>query len=172
MQGGLTLKTNPMPGIRVKPWNRVDGPIYSLSTTANGRGNLNICSYVTPISMKPKRFIVGIFKDTKTLENLEANPVGLLNYMAIDQANHVNLLGKKTGNTMDKIAKLGDQIEHVGDGLYKLKGVLAILRLKFMERIDCGDHWAWLAHVESYENLREVEPLTLDELKRLKLILA
>jgi hypothetical protein len=29
-----------------------------------------------------------------------------------------------------------------------------------------------LAHVESYENLREAPPLTLDELKRLKLILA
>ena len=29
-----------MPGIRVKPWNRVDGPIYSLATTAKGKGNL------------------------------------------------------------------------------------------------------------------------------------
>jgi hypothetical protein len=41
-----------------------------------------------------------------------------------------------------------------------------------MERMDCGDHWAWLAHVDSYENLREAPPLTLEELKRLKLILA
>ena len=78
-----------MPGIRVKPWNRVDGPIYSLATTANGKGNLNICSYVTPISMKPKRFIIGVYKDTKTLANLEANPIGLLNYLAQDQANHI-----------------------------------------------------------------------------------
>ena len=60
-----------MPGIRVKPWNRVDGPIYSLATTAEGKGNLNICSYVTPIAMKPKRFIIGVYKDTKTLANLE-----------------------------------------------------------------------------------------------------
>ncbi|MEN9653372.1 MAG: hypothetical protein RL303_1092, partial [Verrucomicrobiota bacterium] len=56
-----------MPGIRVKPWNRVDGPIFSLATTAHGKGNLNICSYVTPISMKPKRFIIGVYKETKTL---------------------------------------------------------------------------------------------------------
>ena len=50
-----------MKKIRVKPWNRVDGPIYSLSTAAHGKGNLNICSYVTPISMKPKRYIVGVY---------------------------------------------------------------------------------------------------------------
>jgi flavin reductase (DIM6/NTAB) family NADH-FMN oxidoreductase RutF len=161
-----------MPGIRVKPWNRVDGPIYSLATTAGGSGNLNICSYVTPIAMKPKRFIVGVYKDTKTLANLEANPIGLLNYMAKDQANHIKLLGKKSGHSTDKISQLGDQIEHVGDGLYVLKGAIATLRLRFMERLDCGDHWAWLAHVDSYENLREAPPLTLDELKRLKLILA
>ena len=161
-----------MPGIRVKPWNRVDGPIYSLATTANGKGNLNICSYVTPISMKPKRFIIGVYKDTKTLANLEINPAGLLNYMAKDQANHIKLLGKKSGNSTDKITQLGNQIEHVGDGLFMLKGSIATLRLKFMERLDCGDHWAWLAHVDSYENLREAPPLTLDELKKLKLILA
>jgi flavin reductase (DIM6/NTAB) family NADH-FMN oxidoreductase RutF len=161
-----------MPGIRVKPWNRVDGPIYSLATTADGKGNLNICSYVTPIAMKPKRFIIGVYKDTKTLANLEANPIGLLNYMAKDQANHVKLLGKKSGHSTDKITQLGDQIEHVGEGLFHLKGAIATLRLRFMERMDCGDHWAWLAHVDSYENLREAPPLTLDELKRLKLILA
>lgn len=161
-----------MPGIRVKPWNRVDGPIYSLSTTAEGKGNLNICSYVTPISMKPKRFIIGVYKDTKTLENLEKNPIGLLNYLAQDQASHITLLGKKSGHSTDKVAKLGEKIEHVGDGLYMLKGAIATLRLRFMERMDCGDHWAWLAHVDSYENLREAPPLTLEELKRLKLILA
>ena len=161
-----------MPGIRVKPWNRVDGPIYSLATTAKGKGNLNICSYVTPISMKPKRFIVGVYKDTKTLENLESNPIGLLNYLAQDQANHIKLLGKKSGHNVDKVAQLGGEVEHVADGLYRLKGAIATLRLRFMERLDCGDHWAWLANVDSYENLREAPALTLEELKRLKLILA
>ena len=48
---GLYYRLPRMPGIRVKPWNRVDGPIYSLATTAAGKGNFNICSYVTPIAM-------------------------------------------------------------------------------------------------------------------------
>ena len=161
-----------MSGIRTKPWNRVDAPVYSLATTHQGKGNLNICSYVTPISLKPKGFIVGVYKDTKTLANLEGNPIGLLNYMAIDQAHHVKLLGKKTGFNTDKIAQLKKDVEFVSDGLFRLKGSIAVVRLKFLERMDCGDHWAWFAQVDSYENLREAEPLMLSELKRQKIILA
>jgi flavin reductase (DIM6/NTAB) family NADH-FMN oxidoreductase RutF len=158
-------------GIRVKPWNRVDAQVYTLATTDGAKGNLNICTYVTPIAMKPKRFVVGVYKGTKTLENLEKNPVGILQYMAQDQWEHVKLLGKKTGFTVDKVAALGASVEHAGDGLFRLKGVLAVLRLRFLERIDAGDHWAWVANVDAYENLREAEPLTFSELKRRKLIL-
>ena len=122
--------------------------------------------------MKPKRFIIGVYKDTKTLENLEANPIGLLNYLSDKDAKLVNLLGKKTGHKVDKVKALGDRIEHAGEGLYKVVGSLAIIRLNFMERMDCGDHWAWLAEVDKYENLANGKFLTLEELKRQKHILA
>lgn len=161
----------PSTGIRVKPWNRVDAQVYTLATSDGSKGNLNLCTYVTPVSMKPKRFIIGVYKGTKTLENLEKNPVGILQYMAADQWEHVKLLGKKTGFTVDKIAALGSEVEHVSGGLFRLKGVLALLHLRFMERIDAGDHWAWLANVDAYENLREAETLTFSQLKDRKLIL-
>ena len=161
-----------MKKIRVKPWNRVDGPIYSLSTAAHGKGNLNICSYVTPISMKPKRYIVGVYKGTKTLENLESNPVGILNFMTDKMSNLVNLLGKKSGHKIDKIKKLGDRIQLTEEGLFTLNGSLATVRLKFTTRMDGGDHWAWLAEVVSHENHNSDKPLTLEYLKRKKIILA
>jgi flavin reductase (DIM6/NTAB) family NADH-FMN oxidoreductase RutF len=161
----------PNTGIRIKPWNRIDAQVYTLATSADGKGNFNLCTYITPISMKPKRFIVGVYKGTRTLSNLEKNPVGVLQYMAADQWEHVKLLGKKSGNVIDKISALGDGVEHIQGGLYKLKGILALVHLRFLERLDAGDHWAWVAHAESYENLREAEPLTFSELKRRKLIL-
>jgi flavin reductase (DIM6/NTAB) family NADH-FMN oxidoreductase RutF len=161
-----------MKKIRVKPWNRVDGPIYSLSTTAHGKGNLNICSYVTPISMKPKRYIVGVYKGTKTLENLESNPVGILNFMTDKMSNLVNILGKKSGHKIDKIKKLGERIQLTEEGLFTLNGSLATVRLKFTTRMDGGDHWAWLAEVVSHENHNDDKPLTLEYLKRKKIILA
>ncbi len=168
----LKLINEIMNKIRVKPWNRVDGPIYSLSTTAHGKGNLNICSYVTPISMKPKRYIVGVYKGTKTLENLEENPEGVLNFMTSKMSSLVNLLGKKSGHKIDKIKKLGDRIQLSEDGFYLLKDSLATVRLKFTTRLDGGDHWAWLAEVVSYENNNDHKPLTLEYLKRQKVILA
>ena len=158
--------------IRVKPWNRVDGPIYSLSTAAHGKGNLNICSYVTPISMKPKRYIVGVYKGTKTLENLESHPFGILNFMTGKMSHLVNLLGKKSGHKIDKIKRLGDRVSVTEDGFYILKDSLATVRLKFTTRMDGGDHWAWLAEVVSHENHNTAKPLTLNELKRKKIILA
>ena len=159
-------------GIRVKPWNRVDAQVYTLATSdGKGRGNLNICTYVTPVAMKPKRFVLGIYKGTKTLDNLEHNPVGILQYMAEDQWEHVKLLGKKTGFSTDKVTALGSDVEHVAGGLYRLKGVLALVHLRFLDRIDAGDHWAWVANVDSYENLREAPSLTFSELKRRRLIL-
>jgi len=158
--------------IRVKPWNRVDGPIYSLSTSAQGKGNFNICSYVTPISMKPKRYIVGVYKGTKTLKNLESNPTGILNLMTDKMYKLVNLLGKKSGHQIDKIKRLGKHAELTEDGLYVLNGSLATVRLKFTDRMDGGDHWAWIAEVVSYENRNNHRPLTLEYLKRKRIILA
>ena len=168
----LKLINEIMNKIRVKPWNRVDGPIYSLSTATHGKGNLNICSYVTPISMKPKKYIVGVYKGTKTLENLESNPFGILNFMTVKMACLVNLLGKKSGYKIDKIKRLGDRVHLTEDGLYVLKGSLATVRLKFTTRLDGGDHWAWLAEVVSHENHNADKPLTLEYLKRKKIILA
>ena len=168
----LKLINEIMNKIRVKPWNRVDGPIYSLSTAARGKGNLNICSYVTPISMKPKRYIVGVYKGTKTLDNLESNPVGILNFMTVKMSNLVNLLGKKSGHKIDKIKRLGDRTHLTEDGFYILKDSLATVRLKFTTRIDGGDHWAWLAEVVSHENRNAGKPLTLEYLKLKKIILA
>ncbi|HAZ65307.1 MAG TPA: hypothetical protein DCY41_00970, partial [Opitutae bacterium] len=64
----------PNTGIRIKPWNRIDAQVYTLATSADGKGNFNLCTYITPISMKPKRFIVGLYKGSRTRSNLEKHP--------------------------------------------------------------------------------------------------
>ena len=38
-----------------RPWNIIDLPVYSLlSNDVNGNINMNICTYVSAVSMKPK----------------------------------------------------------------------------------------------------------------------
>jgi len=54
--------------IRKKPWNRTDHPVYSISSTDGKENNMHIISYVTAISMQPKRYVVGVYEGTKTLD--------------------------------------------------------------------------------------------------------
>lgn len=100
-----------MNAIRKKPWNRVDQPVYSISSAHNAEVNMNICSYATPVSMKPKRYIVAIYKNTKTLELIKQNPQFLLQILAEDQYKLINLLGKKSGFHMNKIEKIKEPVE-------------------------------------------------------------
>jgi len=62
-----------------RPWNIIDLPIYSLQTTdKKGSINMNICTYVTAISIKPKIYSIAIDYNTKTFENLEDSSEAIL----------------------------------------------------------------------------------------------
>ena len=54
-----------------RPWNIIDLPVYSLlSNDVNGNINMNICTYVSAVSMKPKIYSIAIDFKTKTYDNL------------------------------------------------------------------------------------------------------
>ena len=56
-----------------RPWNIIDLPVYSLlSNDVNGNINMNICTYVSAVSMKPKIYSIAIDFKTKTYDNLIA----------------------------------------------------------------------------------------------------
>ncbi len=69
-----------------KPWNRVDQPVYSISSLADGKPNMNICTYAVPVSLKPKQFMVAVYHGTRTLTNVWAYPEFLLHYLSRSQA--------------------------------------------------------------------------------------
>ena len=57
-----------------RPWNIIDLPVYSLlSNDINGNINMNICTYVSAVSMKPKIYSIAIDFKTKTYDNLIAS---------------------------------------------------------------------------------------------------
>ena len=161
-----------MSAIRKKPWNRVDQPVYSISSAYNGVVNMNICSYVTPVSMKPKRYIVAVYKNTKTLELIKQNPNFLLQILTEDQYRLINLLGKKSGFRINKIEKIKEPVEFYNDSFAYLSRSLAYLHLHVLAWLDGGDHWCALCDVVSYKNLNHGKPLTLEFLKKKKIIRA
>ena len=42
-----------------RPWNIISPPVYSLVTyDEEGKVNMNICTYVSAVSMKPKMYSI------------------------------------------------------------------------------------------------------------------
>jgi flavin reductase (DIM6/NTAB) family NADH-FMN oxidoreductase RutF len=160
-----------------RPWNRVNLPVYSISSK-DGMGNFNmhIITYASQISMQPKRFVCGIFEGTKTLELVLKQPTFVLQLLSDQQYRLVDLLGKKSGNNIDKIARLHKrQLLTDWNGFPILKDALAVMLLdasemnanKFLEK---GDHRIFLCNVIDYANLNDGNTLTLDVLRQHKLI--
>ena len=90
-----------------RPWNRVNLPVYSISST-DGKGNFNmhIITYANQISMNPKRFVCGIYEGTKTLENVVGHKEFVLQLLSEKQYRLVDLLGKKSGHQFNKMERL------------------------------------------------------------------
>jgi flavin reductase (DIM6/NTAB) family NADH-FMN oxidoreductase RutF len=131
---------------------------------------MNICSYVTPVSMKPKRYIVAIYKNTKTLELTKQNPQFLLQILAENQYNLINLLGKKSGFQINKIDKIKEPVEFYNDTFAYLSQSLAYIHLRVLNWLDTGDHWCALCAVVAHKNLNPGKPLSLELLKKKKII--
>ena len=157
--------------IRKKPWNRINLPVYSISSRFEGAYNMNICTYTSAVSMKPKQIMVSIYKDTKTLEIVNNAPTFVLQLLAVNQYRMVDLLGKKSGKNIDKMSRL-EKRGLIGqwNGYKILKDALALTELAVEDTIEAGDHKLFLCTVIDYKNLNDGEALTLDDLRAHKLI--
>jgi flavin reductase (DIM6/NTAB) family NADH-FMN oxidoreductase RutF len=157
-----------------KLWNHAPYPIWSLSTLDNtGTCNMNICSYVTPISMKPKEFIVGIYYNTQTFENISKTKHGLLQLLAKDQDHLVRQLGKKSSLKTNKMKKILKE-ESVGthNSYTYLQECIGYIELEFYKIIKTsGDHAIGIARMKSHTSLQNKQTLTLQDLQEKNIIL-
>ncbi len=160
-----------MSSIRKKPWNRVNLPVYSISSKNGTHQNMHIITYASQISMAPKRFVCGIYEGTQTLENVEGSGEFVLQLLKKDQYRLVDLLGKKSGKTIDKIGRLKKRNELIEwNGYQVLSNAIAWMHLKVLSTFEGGDHKGFLCDVVAYKNVQEGDALTLDDLRKHKLI--
>jgi len=96
-----------------RPWNRVSQQIYSLSTlAADGKINMNIVSYATAATLKPKSYVIAVYRGTKTHANIfdkSAKEYFLLQGLAKPQSRYIRPLGQKSGLRYDKAKYLSKQ---------------------------------------------------------------
>ena len=146
-----------------RPWNRVDLPIYSISSRSKDESNMHICTYVSAVSMEPKRMMVAIYKGTRTLELVQKSPHFVLQLLSNNQSNLIKLLGQSSGFKIDKIGRLMKRkLLSQWKEFNVLKDALAYMELKTINTLDAGDHIIHLCDVISFSNNVEGEALTLN----------
>ena len=139
---------NTKPTKNRRPWNRVSQQIYSLSTLdAQGQINMNIVSYATPATLKPKSYVIAVYRGTKTHQNLfgaGAHKHFLLQGLSMGQIKHVRTLGQKSWLKYDKPKYLAKQdlqyYNYNGNDYGFLTDCAFVLLCKLTRSIEYGDH--------------------------------
>lgn len=148
----------------------IDVPVYSLVTYDGEKVNMNICTYVTPVSMTPKQYVVGVYHKTRSLQNLLDNKQVVLQLLHRSQVKLVNTLGKKSGITYDKDHYLR-RYNHLERwrGYEVLRNTSARLLLEKRWLKITGDHTLFLFDVLAHQSF-DREMLMLQHLRDSRLV--
>lgn len=125
-----------------RAWNIVNIPVYSLAGYVEDKINMNICTYVTPVSMKPKQYMIALDPKTATYEAMLQSDIAVLQLLSKHQIELVRTLGKKSAKNYDKEAYLRKKkLLTEWESYSVLDQSAAFIKLKKKERIDLnGDH--------------------------------
>jgi flavin reductase (DIM6/NTAB) family NADH-FMN oxidoreductase RutF len=153
-----------------RPWNLADLPIYSLATYDGDKVNMNICTYVSAVSMKPKRYMVAVYHNTQSLDNILKSKTAVLQLLGKQHISLVNVLGKKSGQRYDKQAYLikKKQLE-VWNDKEVLSGCAGLMEVEKLWSKEAGDHTMFLFDVKRFQTNHE-NVLMLDDLREKGLV--
>lgn len=156
-----------------RPWNIINCPIYSLSTQVDSGLNMNICTYVTAISMKPKMYTVAIGYKSKTYENLRSTDQAVLQILSQDNIKLIRPLGKKSGLKYDKanyLRKKDALQEWYGHSILKNISACLLLKKHRSENLNT-DHELFHFTTEKFKTFHEGNVLMFQDLIDQKIIL-
>jgi flavin reductase (DIM6/NTAB) family NADH-FMN oxidoreductase RutF len=159
-----------------KPWNRVNLPVYSISSKAGEEQNMHIITYATAVSMQPKQYVVAVYNGTKTLELIQQQPHFVLQLLAEHQYNLVKLLGQQSGHSISKIQRLQKRkLLTEWNGFAVLAEAIAWMEMKAMalpvnKDFKQPDHQLFLCDVVAYKNANAGDALTVDILREKKVV--
>ncbi len=153
-----------------RPWNLSNIPVYSLATYDGEKVNMNICTYVSAVSMKPKRYMVAVYHHTKSLENIIKSKTAVLQVLGKEHISLVNVLGKKSGLRYDKQTYLlKKKCLEIWNDKPVLPDCAGLMELEKLWTKDAGDHTVFLFDVKRFQTNHE-NVLMLDDLREQKLI--
>jgi flavin reductase (DIM6/NTAB) family NADH-FMN oxidoreductase RutF len=153
-----------------RPWNLANIPVYSLATYDGDRVNMNICSYVTAVSMKPKRYMVAVYHNTQSLTNILKSKTAILQILGKQHVSLVNVLGKKSGLRYDKQGYLiKKQCIELWNDKKVLTNCAGLIEVEKIWSKDAGDHTMFLFDVKRFQTNHQ-DVLMLDDLREKGLV--
>jgi flavin reductase (DIM6/NTAB) family NADH-FMN oxidoreductase RutF len=153
-----------------RPWNIPSLPVYSLATYGEKGVNMNICTYVSAVSMQPKLYAIAVYENTQTLHNLKFSTSAILQLLSPDQYTLVNHLGKKSGKNFDKHEWLMQKKRVTcWNGYTVLSNCSAYIELHYLDNRLTGDHHLYTFEVKRYSAL-QTNVLTTQFLSEKKII--
>ncbi|MDZ7604329.1 MAG: flavin reductase [Cyclobacteriaceae bacterium] len=153
-----------------RPWNLSNIPVYSLATYDGQKVNMNICTYVSAVSMKPKRYMVAVYHGTQSLRNILKSDTAVLQLLGKQHLLLVNALGKKSGLNYDKESYLTKKhLLELWHDKKVLKHCAGLMELEKIWLKEAGDHTMVLFDVKKFKTNHE-SVLMLDDLREKKLI--
>lgn len=154
-----------------KAWNIPNSPVYSLASYNHlDAVNMNICTYVSAISMKPKLYAIAVYNNTKTLDNIEQGDTAVLQLLHESQYGLVNKLGKASGRTYDKYNYLFNKNALTyWNEFVVLRNCSALVLLKKINAIQTGDHKLFVFELEK-SKVFNTDYLQLNTLRQKKII--
>lgn len=153
-----------------RPWNLPNIPVYSLATYDGRKVNMNICTYVSAVSMKPKRYMVAVYHETQSLQNIIISKTAILQVLGKQHVPLVNVLGKKSGLRYDKESYLNKKkCLELWNNRKVLTACAGLMELKKIWSKDAGDHTMFLFDVKRFQTNHE-NVLMLDDLREKGLV--
>lgn len=135
-----------------RPWNKSPEVVYSLSTLGeNNIPNMNICTYVVPISMQPKKYMIALDPHTQTYKNFVSSHFAILQIFGKDCKKYVTPFGRKSGVNGNKLEKYKKELIEYKQ-YYILKKAAAYLYVQKKEHIKVSgaDHELFIVDVLSF----------------------
>ena len=158
----------------------INVPVYSLATlNTDGRTNMNILTYATPVGVSPRLWAISLFRKTLSHANFKRDRTGILQLLCEPHAVLTHTLGGQSGADVDKAAAcaaagfawLEGATPPREDSTVEqlLPGCAAYLRLRQVgELLDAGEHDVALCRVESYADPKGPAPDTALSSARLR----
>jgi len=133
---------------------------------------MNIATYVQAVSLNPKLMSIALYKETKTLKNIQQTNRALLQLLPESLAPVVRVCGQKSGNDIDKISRLQKRFElKIHNELYYFADAAGFMELELIDLHDVtGDHFVGTFKETTHKNLHDAPLLTTDYLKEHKYI--